>query len=155
MSQHSANTPGGLEQLEAMLAGKLPVPPIAKVIPLELKRVAPGEVMFIATANENHLNPAGRIHGGFAATALDTSTGCAVQTMLGAGKGYATVDLNVQMIRPVPLDVPLEATGKVLNVSRSVGFAEGWLTDAAGKRYAHATATCAVFDVQHPSPDGL
>jgi len=141
------NNLSGLQQLEAMLAGKLPMPPIAKVMPLDLKRAVEGEVTFIATANENHLNPAGRVHGGFAATALDTSTGCAIQTMLGAGKGYATVDLNVQMIRPVPVGVPLEASGKALNVSRSVGFAEGWLIDKDGKRYAHATATCAVFDV--------
>jgi len=75
------NNLSGLQQLEAMLAGKLPMPPIAKVMPLDLKRAVEGEVTFIATANENHLNPAGRVHGGFAATALDTSTGCAIQTM--------------------------------------------------------------------------
>ncbi|MEM8816033.1 MAG: PaaI family thioesterase [Pseudomonadota bacterium] len=137
----------GIEQLEAMLAGKFPAPSISRVVPLELKSVAKGDVLFIATANEDLLNPMGGVHGGFAATVLDSSTGCAVHSMLKPGQAYATVNLNVQMIRPVPVGAPLEATGKVLNVSRSMGFAEGWLSDAAGKRYAHATATCAIFDV--------
>ena len=68
-----------------------------------------------------------------------------MHSKLGPGQGYATVDLNVQMIRPVPVRVPLTANGKVLNVSRRMGFAEGWLSDENGKRYAHATATCAIF----------
>jgi len=137
----------GLEQLRAMIAGKLPPPSITKVIPLELRSADEGYVEFAATATDDHLNPMGSVHGGFAATALDSSTGCAVQSLLPPGKAYATVDLNVQMIRPVPVGVPLTASGRAINVSRSVGFAEGWLCDEAGKRYAHATATCAVFDL--------
>lgn len=138
----------GFEQLQLMIAGKLPPPSITKVIPLRLERVEEGDVTFIAEANEDHLNPMGGVHGGFAATALDSSTGCAVHSMLKPGQGYATVDLNVQMIRPVPVGVPLMATGKVLNVSRRMGFAEGWLSDENGKRYAHATATCAIFPLE-------
>ena len=131
-----------------MIEGELPPPSISRVVPIRLERADEGDVVFTATATDDHLNPMGGVHGGFAATALDSSTGCAIHSALPAGKGYATVDLNVQMIRPVPVGVPLEATGKVLNVSRTMGFAEGWLSDANGKRYAHATATCAVFDVE-------
>jgi uncharacterized protein (TIGR00369 family) len=136
----------GLEQLRLMVAGKLPPPRMAELMSMELGRVAEGDVIFTATASGQHTNPMGGVHGGFAATVLDSVTGCAVHSTLPPGRAYATVDFSVQMIRPVPVDVPLEAIGKVLNVSRRVGFAEGWLQDTNGKRYAHATATCAIFE---------
>ena len=88
----------GLEQLRAMIAGDLAPPSITKVIPLALELADEGYVEFSATATDALLNPMGGVHGGFAATALDSSTGCAVQSLLPPGKGYATVDLNVQMI---------------------------------------------------------
>ena len=136
----------GLEQLRKMIAGDLPPPRMAALMSMRLGRVAEGEATFTATASAQHTNPMGGVHGGFAATVLDSATGCAVHTTLPPGRSYATVDLSVQMIRPVPVGVPLEAIGKVLNVSKRVGFAEGWLQDASGKRYAHATATCAIFE---------
>ena len=135
----------GLEQLEKMITGELPPPAMGVLMSLSLERVAKGEAVFGATASEQHTNPMGGVHGGFAATVLDSATGCAVHSTLPPGMSYATVDLSVQMIRPVPVGVPLEAIGKVLNVSKRVGFAEGWLQDGNGKRYAHATATCAIF----------
>lgn len=137
----------GLEALEMMQAGKLPPPAMGRLMGLSLDRVAEGEAVFGATASEQHTNPMGGVHGGFAATVLDSATGCAVHSALPPGRSYATVDLSVQMIRPVPIGVPLKAIGKVLNVSKRVGFAEGWLEDEDGKRYAHATATCAIFDL--------
>ena len=135
----------GLDQLHKMIAGELPPPRMAALMGMGLSHVAEGEAIFTATASSQHTNPMGGVHGGFAATVLDSATGCAVHTTLAPGMSYATVDLSVQMIRPVPVAVPLEAIGKVLNVSKRVGFAEGWLQDANGKRYAHATATCAIF----------
>lgn len=101
--------------------------------------------MFHATADERHLNPLGGVHGGFSATVLDSVTGCAVHTMLEAGVGYGTVELDVKMMRPVPVDTKLIARGKVLSLTRSLGFAEGALTDEAGKLFAHATATCMII----------
>jgi uncharacterized protein (TIGR00369 family) len=136
----------GIDVLRKMRAGELPPPAMGILMSLTLERVAEGEAVFGAIASEQHTNPMGGVHGGFAATVLDSATGCAVHTTLPPGRSYATVDLSVQMIRPVPVGVPLEAIGKVLNVSTRVGFAEGWLQDADGKRYAHATATCAIFD---------
>ena len=72
-------------------------------------------------------------------------TGCAVHTVLEAGVGYATVDLNVKMLKAVPRGVPLIAEGKVIFVSRSLGISEGTLKDAGGNLYAHATATCLIL----------
>ena len=132
----------GLELMQAMLAGKLPPPGIATTIPMRGIAAESGKVTFAARADERHLNPLGAVHGGFAATVMDTVTGCAVHTLLGAGEGYGTVDLNVKMMRPVPRDVDLVAEGSVINISRSLAVSEGTLKDAEGKLYAHATATC-------------
>ena len=131
----------GLELMQAMLDGKLPPPSISVTIPMQGEHVEAGRVVFRARADERHLNPLGAVHGGFAATVMDTVTGCAVHTVLGAGEGYGTIDLNVKMMRPVPRGVDLIAEGRVLNVSKSLAVSEGTLKDAAGKLYAHATAT--------------
>ena len=132
----------GLELMQAMLAGNLPPPSISTTIPMQGVAVESGKVVFTARADERHLNPLGAVHGGFAATVMDTVTGCAVHTLLGAGDGYGTIDLNVKMMRPVPRDVELVAEGNVINLSRSLAVSEGSLKDAEGKLYAHATATC-------------
>lgn len=132
----------GLELMQAMLDGAIPPPSIARTIPMQGVSVASGKVVFQARADERHLNPLGAVHGGFAATVMDTVTGCAVHTLLGAGEGYGTIDLNVKMMRPVPRDVDLVAEGRVINLSRSLAVSEGTLKDAEGKLYAHATATC-------------
>ncbi|MFK7200600.1 PaaI family thioesterase [Acinetobacter baumannii] len=94
---------------------------------------------------DNHLNPLGGVHGGFAATVLDSVTGCAVHTMLPAGVGYGTIDLNVKMCRPLPQNQVLIATGKVINLSKNLGISEGKITDEEGKLYAYATATCMII----------
>ena len=82
------------------------------------------------------------MHGGFSATVLDTVTGCVIHTMLSAGTGYATIDLSVKMLRPVPKDVTLLGEGNIISVTKSIGVSEGALKDEAGKLYAYATATC-------------
>ena len=87
----------------------------------------------------------GGVHGGFAATVLDSVTGCAVHTMLDAGLGYGTVDLSIKMLRPVPREVELIAEGRVLHFSRNLGVSEGTLKTADGKLLSHATATCFVI----------
>jgi uncharacterized protein (TIGR00369 family) len=135
----------GLELMQAMVDGRLPMPPIANVIPMRGVAAEHGRIVFEAQADERHVNPMGGVHGGFAATVLDSVTGCAVHTVLEAGVGYGTVDLNVKMLRPVPRGVPLIAEGKVISVSRSLGVSEGTLKDAEGRLYAHATATCMIF----------
>ena len=135
----------GLELMQAMVEGKLPMPPIAHVIPMVGVVAEHGRIVFEAQADERHLNPLGGVHGGFAATVLDSVTGCAVHTMLEAGVGYGTVDLNVKMVKAIPRGLPLIAEGKVIAVSRSLGISEGTLKDADGNLYAHATATCLII----------
>ncbi|MFW6080633.1 MAG: PaaI family thioesterase [Desulfosalsimonas sp.] len=135
----------GLEMMQAMVAGKIPHASISKIIPMKGVAAEYGRVVFEAAADERHLNPMGGVHGGFASTVLDSATGCAIHTVLGPGEGYGTIDLNVKMLKAVPKDIPLKAEGKVVQVSRTIGVSEASLTDAGGKIYAYATATCMIF----------
>lgn len=135
----------GLEFLQAMIEGHIPPASISKTIPMQPTEISEGSVTFKAQADLNHLNPLGGVHGGFAATVLDSVTGCAVHTMLPAGVGYGTIDLNVKMCRPIPQNQALIATGKVINLSKNLGISEGKIIDEEGKLYAYATATCMII----------
>ncbi|MEM8741567.1 MAG: PaaI family thioesterase [Pseudomonadota bacterium] len=134
----------GLEQLQAGMDGLLPAPSIGATMGLALDHLEKGLARFVAQADARHLNPMGGVHGGFAATALDSATGCAVHTALDPGETYGTVHLEVKMLRAVPMRTPLWAEAKLLRRSRNIGFAEGALRDADGVIYAHGSATCAI-----------
>jgi uncharacterized protein (TIGR00369 family) len=135
----------GLELMQAVVEGKLPRPPMGITIPMEFRHASHGNFQVVAKADARHTNPMGGVHGGFAATVLDSVTGCAVHTALEAGVSYGTVDLNVKMLKPVPQNVELLAEGKVLHISRTLGVAEGSLRDPKGVLLAHATATCVLI----------
>ena len=136
----------GLELLRLMMEEKIPIASIAKTMGIVLKKIEKGYVLFEVTPDERHLNPLGGVHGGFAATALDSATGSAVHTMLEPGVGYGTIELNIKMIKAISLNQgALKAEGKVLHISKKIGIAEGKITDNEGKLYAHATATCMIL----------
>jgi len=135
----------GLEIIQAIARGVLPHPSIANTVPMQFLEAEKGRVRFRAKATEHHVNPMGGTHGGFACTVLDSVTGCAVHTMLEAGVPYATIELSVKMVRPVPRDNWLMAEGRIINLSRSLGVSEGTLSDESGKLYAHATCSCMII----------
>ncbi len=131
----------GCKIMQAVASGEYPFAPIAKTVPMEFETAEEGRVVFKATANESHTNPMGGVHGGFAATVMDSVTGCAAHTMLEAGVGYGTIELNVKMCKPVPFNKTLIAEGKVINKTRRLIISEGYLRDETGSLYAYATAT--------------
>lgn len=131
----------GLEIMQAFASGEIPAPSICETIPMQPVEVEYGRAVFSAQADKRHTNPLGGVHGGFAATVLDSVTGCASHTVVGAGEGYGTTDLNIKMCRPIPYDTKMIAEGKVINVGRNLIIAEGYIRDEVGKIYAHATAT--------------
>ena len=135
----------GIQLLQAMATGHIPPASISETIPMKPTQIENGQVTFEVQADKRHLNPLGGVHGGFAATVLDTVTGCAIHTVLEAGVGYGTIDLNIKMCRPIPKDHPLIATGDVINVSKNLAISEGKIIDEHGKLYAHATATCMII----------
>lgn len=136
----------GLEYLQRLLAGELPGPPIAATMGFTLTEVEFGRAVFEAVPAEFHYNPIGVVHGGLAATLLDSALGCAVHTTLPAGTGYTTLELHVNMVRAITSQTGrLRCEGKVIHNGRQVATAEARLTDADGKLYAHGTTTCMIF----------
>ena len=103
--------------------------------------------MFGGHPDESVYNPIGTVHGGYAATLLDSAVGCAVHSVLKAGQGYTTLELKVAYHRAMTKDTgPVRAEGRVIHAGRRAAFAEGQLTDAQGRLYATATSTLLVFD---------
>jgi len=137
----------GLQQLQAMLEGRLPYPPIADTLDFWLVEVEFGRAVFQGTPLLRHYNPLGSVHGGWIATLLDSCVGCAVHVSLPAGKAYTTAELKVNYVRAVTDRVGLvRAVGTVIHLGNRMATAEGRLVGPDGKLYAHATTTCFVFD---------
>ncbi|MGC1172858.1 PaaI family thioesterase [Polaromonas sp.] len=138
----------GLETMQAMLAGELPFPHIADTLDFSLVEVSPGKAVFQGTPQLKHYNPLGTVHGGWYATLLDSALGCAVHTMMPAGRAYTTAELGVNIVRAASHTTgPLRAIGTVIHCGRQLATAEARIVGPDGKLYAHATTTCLVFEV--------
>lgn len=138
----------GLEFLQAVFSGELPHPPIGETMSFLPVHAEHGRVVFQGTPAANHYNPIGSVHGGWAATLLDSCVGCAVQSTLPRGKGYTTLELKVNYVRALtPQTGPVRAEGRVIHAGGRVATAEGQLRDAAGRLYAHASTTCMIMDL--------
>jgi uncharacterized protein (TIGR00369 family) len=136
----------GLEFLQKMLAGELPPPPMGVLMNFKITEINVGRAVFEVEPAEFHYNPIGMIHGGLAATLLDSVMGCAVQTMLPAGTGYTTLEIKVNYLRPMTTETGLvrgEAT--IVHSGGRTAVAEGRVVDQNGKIYARATTTCLIF----------
>ena len=138
----------GLDFLLRMVAGTVPPPPIAATLGFTLAEVAPGLAVFTMTPGLHHYNPIGSVHGGVACTLLDSCMGCAVQTNVPKGFGYTTLELKVNLVRPITASTgPIRAEGRSLHAGRRSGTAEGRIIDAKGNLLAHGTTTCMIFEI--------
>ena len=137
----------GMKVFEAIFDGTLPPAPIGEALDFIPVHMEPGIAIFQGKPQLRHYNPLGTVHGGWFCTLLDSALGCAVHTILPAGKGYTTLELKVNMLRPLTDAVALvRAEGKVIHAGRQVATAEGRIVGPDGKIYAHATTTCLIFD---------
>lgn len=138
----------GLQQMQAMLDGQAPRPPISETLDFVLISVADGQAVFQGRPQFKHYNPLGSVHGGWFATLLDSALGCAVHTTLPVGRGYTTLEFKVNLVRALTDQVPLvRAVGRVVHRGRQVTTSEAELVGHDGKLYAHASTTCLLFDV--------
>ncbi len=136
----------GLDYLKAIQEGRIPPPPIAVLVDMRIVEVSEGRVVFAAQPAEFHYNPLGAVHGGLAATLLDSALGCAIHSTLPAGTGFTTLEIKVNYLRPMTRDTGLVyCEGKVIHVGGRIATAEGRITDADGKLYAHGTTTCIIL----------
>lgn len=135
----------GLELMRWVASGDGPAPAIGELLGMVVVSVEDGEVTFAISPDERMLNPIGTVHGGIAATMLDSCMGCAVHTTLPAGTGYTTAQLNVHYLRAMrPGMGEVRAVGRVLHRGRRQSTAEGHLYGPDGKVIAHGTTTCLI-----------
>ncbi len=138
----------GLDFIRAMFAGELPAPPIMQTIEPFDEVAELGLIVMYSQPGLRHYNPIGSVHGGYAATLLDSAMGLAVQSMLKPGQGYTTLEFKISFIRGMSQDSGVVRTeGRTLNVGRRAATAEARITDRGGRLLAHATTTCLVFDL--------
>jgi len=136
----------GLDFLQKISSGAIPPPPIMRLMDIQGVEASEGKMVFACTPGEQHYNPIGTVHGGLAATLLDSALGCAVHTMLPAGVGYTTLELHVNYVRPITIQTGLiRCEAEVIHMGRSMATAQARILDAAGKLYAHATTTCMIL----------
>ena len=136
----------GLEQLQAMIAagGR---PPIGDTLDFSLTDAGDGWAVFEGTPGRHAYNPIGTIHGGYAATLLDSACGCAAHSKLSASQGYTTLELKVAYHKAMTDKTgPIRAEGRVISFGRRAAFTEATIKDAAGRVYATATSTLLVFE---------
>jgi uncharacterized protein (TIGR00369 family) len=137
----------GLEYMKAIAAGAIPPPPIAMLMGFELDEVEEGRAVFAVTPREYHYNPIGVVHGGLAATLLDSAMGCAVHSTLPAGTAYTTLEVKVNFARAITgATGRVVCEGTVIHRGRTIATAEGRVTaQDTGKLLAHGTTTCLLF----------
>jgi uncharacterized protein (TIGR00369 family) len=133
----------GLEYLRAILAGRFPAPPIARLLDFGLVEVDDGRAVFEVVPSERHYNPIGMVHGGLLATVLDSAMGCAVHSTLPAGTGYTTLEIKVNFTRAVLRDTGrLLCHAVVVHRGSRAATADARVTDDEGRVYAHGSTTC-------------
>ena len=136
----------GLEYFKQLQSGELPGSPMLSLLNITIVDVSEGRAVVSATPGSQHTNLIGLVHGGFAATLLDTALGCAVNSLMPAGRIFTTLEVKVNFTRPI-----LEGTGAlrceawVVHSGRRTATAEGRVTDSGGKLYAHGSGTLIAF----------
>ncbi|WP_019645059.1 PaaI family thioesterase [Novispirillum itersonii] len=136
----------GMTYLNGILEGRHPAPPIARTLGFGLGEISPGHAVFEGTPTEDHYNPIGTVHAGFAATLLDSCMACSVHTTLKAGEAYTTLEFKINLVRAITVKTgPVRAIGTLIHRGSRIATAEGKLVDADGKIYATATTTCMIM----------
>lgn len=136
----------GIDFLKGIVEGRNPAPPIASMFDFRLDEVAPGRAVFRGTPDERFYNPIGTVHGGYAATLLDSCMACAIHTTLRSGEGYTTMEIKVNYVRGLTDAVgEVSAIGELIHRGGRMATAEGRLVDSSGKLYAHGSTTCMIM----------
>src|ERR1051325_5605131 len=136
----------GMEYLQKIVSGELPPPPIGALLNFRIAELSEGRAVFTVEPAEYHYNPIGVVHGGVAATLLDSAMGCAVHSTLPAGASYTTLEIKVNFLRPLSTDTgTVRCEANIIYGGGRTATAEGKILDERGKLYAHRTPTCLIF----------
>jgi uncharacterized protein (TIGR00369 family) len=147
VSADRQNAMTGLEFVQGLADGTLPLNTIARTLGYDITEAESGRVVVTAEPKDIHLNPAGTVHGGLAATMLDSCMGLAIRSTLEKGVGSTTLEFKISFVRPItPETGPIKAEGIVINRGRRIGTAEGRITDGNGRLLVHGTTTCLIYE---------
>ncbi|MCO5157000.1 MAG: PaaI family thioesterase [Aquamicrobium sp.] len=136
----------GLQLLQRVVAGEYPAPSIAARMNFALVEIEEGRAVFRGLPGERHLNPLGGVHGGWAATVMDSALGCCIHAMLGIGEAFSTAEMKINYTRPItPQTGIVTCEGKVVHKGRTLAVSEARLTDGQGRLLAFGTETCSIF----------
>ena len=143
-----ARSMAGLEFLRGIVSGELPKAPIQELVGFDLTEADEGRIVVAATPGEQHYNPIGVVHAGFAATLLDTVLGACVHTTLPLGSAYTTLETKFNLVRPITAETgEVRAEGTVVHRGRTTATSDARLTGPDDKLLAHGTSTCMIFEV--------
>lgn len=139
----------GLEYMRKLASGELPQSGMGKLMGFKFEEVSEGRAVLTVVPDERHHNGIGIAHGGLAATLLDSATGCAINTMMPAGRIFTTLEMKINYVRPIRAGAgPVRCEARVIHVGSRTAYAEGRVMDEQGKLYAHGTATCMLFQLR-------
>jgi 3-hydroxyacyl-CoA dehydrogenase len=146
----------GLEYMQLLMTGQVPPSGMGQLMNFKLVEVSEGHAVFTIKPDERHYNGLGIVHGGLAATLLDSALGCAINSMMAAGKVFTTLEMKINYVRPLRRETgEVRCEASVIHVGGRVAIAEGKIVDASGKLYAHGTATCMLYRGQRDRDDQL
>jgi uncharacterized protein (TIGR00369 family) len=132
----------GLEYLQGVVDGRIPAPPIARLMDIRLVEVERGRAVFEMTPDESHYNPLGMVHGGVAATILDSAMGCSLHSWLEPDDRYTTIEMKVNYLKAMTTATGrVRGIGTIVHVGRTTALSEGRLVGEDDTLYAHATST--------------
>jgi uncharacterized protein (TIGR00369 family) len=147
-SREAASLESGLEFLQGLIDGRHPAPPFALTFKMALVEVAEGRAVFSGDPDPSFFNPLGTIHGGWTSGILDSAMACAIHSTCRAGEIYTTLELKLNLVRPVlPSVGTLTCEGRIIHRGGTIATSEGFLRDADGRLYAHGTETCMILDI--------
>ena len=136
----------GLDFLRRIIAGEFPNVPIGDTLNFRITEVESGRVVLVGRPDRSSYNLLGTVHGGWAASILDTAMALAAMSALDEHNRHTTLDIRINYLRPITLDTgEVRAEGKLIQGGRRVAYCEGRLTDAAGKLLCHGTSSCLIF----------
>ena len=149
VSRETLTAECGLDFLRGVVAGRHPHPPICEPMGFHFVAIEPGRAVLEGLPEFRHYNPIGSVHGGFAATVLDTALGAAIFSTLAKGETWTTLELKLNFVRALTAETgSVRAEGRVIHRGRTVATSEGDIKDPSGRLYAHATTTCMIFPVK-------
>jgi uncharacterized protein (TIGR00369 family) len=146
VEKEQATSESGLAFLEKLRDGIHPPPPFAGAADIWLLEVERGRAVFEGHPSAQFYNPMGLVHGGWTSMLLDSAMGCAVHSMLKVGQSYTTIEMKVNLVRPIYEKTgTLRCEAHIVHIGGRIATSEGRVTDASGKLIAHGTETCMIF----------